>query len=510
MHTVVQPLSARSNWLVDWSRRHALVILAATVLSVSFASVWWLAALASLSFAALVRQHEALHASPVSFGWANWVTALRLVGTLALPALATIGPLAVAAGATVVFALDGVDGWLARRSGLASEFGEYFDKESDALLMLVLCLLLYEAGRFGTWILLPGLLRYGFVVFLMLARPPEPKERRSGLGRWIFFGTACALILSFTPFPAWYEPFMAAMTLMLVASFFVAIVELYRVAPVGTTGTATAPARLHTRAVHDADDVVRFFDALAPEYHDCHGDAQRALHERLALIGSLLPERRSRLLEIGCGNAMHLLALAPLFEASIGVDASPGMIAAARSAGAQRAEHAHVHFAVERAERLSSVAADSVDLVLCVGAFEHMIDQAAVLAEVARVLRPQGVFVCLSPNGDYVWYAYLAPWLGFDTRHLSTDRFVAPARWPVLLGVAGLDVSAIGFWRFVPAGDMPQWAASTMRALDRLGSMMRIDALRGGCYVRAVKPADGSALSSPGLADASTDNMSIW
>lgn len=507
MHTVVQPLSARSDRLVDWSRRHSLVILAATVLAVAFTSIWWLAALASLSFAALVREYEALHAPPASFGWANRVTALRLVGTLALPALATFGPLAVAAGATVVFALDGVDGWIARRSGLASEFGEYFDKESDALLMLVLCLLLYEAGRFGAWILLPGLLRYGFVVFLMLARPPEPKERRSGLGRWIFFGTTSALIASFTPFPAWYEPLMAAMTFMLAASFFVAIVELYRVAPVGTTA---APVRLRTRAVHDSDDVVDFFDALAPEYRDCHGDVQRALHERLALIGRLLPDRRSRLLEIGCGNAMHLLALAPLFEASIGVDVSPRMIAAARSACAQRAERARVRFAVERAERLSSVAADSVDLVLCVGAFEHMIDQAAVLAEVARVLRPRGVFVCLSPNADYVWYAHLAPWLGLDTRHLSTDRFVAPARWPLLLGEAGLDVSAIGFWRFVPAGDMPPWAASTMRALDRLGSMMRIDALRGGCYVRAVKPADGSALFSPGTAGASPASTSIW
>lgn len=507
MHTVAHPLSARSDRLVDWSRRHALVLLSATVLAVGFASAWWLVVPASLSFAALVREHEALHAPPVSFGWANWVTALRLVGTLALPALATIGPLAVAAGATVVFALDGIDGWIARRSGLASEFGEYFDKETDALLMLVLCLLLYEAGRFGAWILLPGLLRYGFVVFLMLARPPEPKERRSGLGRWIFFGTTSALIASFTPFPAWYEPFMAAMTWMLVASFVVAVVDLYRAA---TAAPPTAPARLHTRAVHDHDDVVRFFDALAPEYHDCHGDAQRALDERLALIRRLLPDRRSRLLEIGCGNAMHLLALAPLFEASIGVDASPKMIAAARAACAQRAPCAGVRFAVERAERLASVAADSVDLVLCVGAFEHMVDQPAVLAEVARVLRPHGAFVCLSPNGDYVWYSRLAPWLRFDTRHLSTDRFVARGRWPALLREAGLDASEIGFWRFVPAGDMPSWAASTMRALDRLGSILRIGALRGGCYVRAVKPPDGAARSSPQPAGESTASTSIW
>src|SRR5690606_26675673 len=284
---------------------------------------------------------------------------------------------------------------------------------------------------------------------------PEPKERRSPLGRWIFFGTASALIASFTPFPTLYEPWMAAMMLLLVASLVVANVELYRPS---ATAASHAPARLRTREVRDADDVLRFFDALAQEYHDCHGDAQRALHERLALIRRLLPERRSLLVEIGCGNAMHLLALAPLFEASVGVDASPKMIAAAKAARARSAQRARVRFAVERAERLSSVAADSVDVVLCVGAFEHMLDQPAVLAEVARVLRPQGVFACLSPNGSYAWYAQLAPRLGLDTRHLSTDRFVAPARWPALLADAGLEMSTLGFWRFVPAGDMPRWA----------------------------------------------------
>lgn len=507
MHTVVQPLSVRSDRLVDWSRRHAVVALAATALAVALSSVWWLCALASLSFAALLREHQALRSLPGSFGGANWVTAIRLVGTLALPALATIGPVAVAVGAILVFALDGVDGWIARRSGLASEFGEYFDKESDALLMLVLCLLLYEAGRFGAWILLPGLLRYGFVAFLMLARPPAPKERRSGLGRWIFFGTASALIASFTPFPAFYEPFMAAMTVLLAVSFVVAVVELYRPA---ASSEATVPTRLRTREVRDPDDVVRFFDALAHEYRDGHGDAARALGDRLALIRRLLPDRRSLLVEIGCGNAMHLLALAPLFEEAVGTDVSPKMIAAARAERAQRAPRGRVRFAVDRAERLSSVAADSADLVLCVGAFEHMIDHAAVLAEVARVLRPRGVFVCLSPNDGYVWYTHLAPWLGLDTRHLSTDRFVAPDRWPVLLGAAGLEVSALGFWRFIPAGDMPRWAASTMRALDRIGAALRIDALRGGCYVRAVKPSYGAAGSSAEPAGASMASTSIW
>ncbi|MCD6681226.1 MAG: methyltransferase domain-containing protein [Burkholderiaceae bacterium] len=508
MDSVAQGLASRSGRLVDWNRRHALVVLSAAALSLAFSSAWWLSAFAAASFAALLRDHQALRSPPASFGAANWVTSARLVGTLALPALAAAGPLAVAAGATVIFALDGADGWLARRSGLASEFGEYFDKESDALLMLVLCLLLYDAERLGAWILLPGLLRYGFVVFLMLARPPEPKERRNALGRWIFFAAMCALVASFTPFRALYEPFSATMTVLLVASFAAAVVEVYRPAPRARRRLAGA-ARLKTRIARDADDVVRFFDELAPEYRDCHADGQGALHERLALIGRLLPARGSRLVEIGCGNGMHLFDLASRFDAVLGIDASPAMIAAAETARARHRSAARIRLVAERAERLSSIESASCDAVLCVGAFEHMIDQASVLAEAARVLGPGGVFVCLSPNGGYLWYTRFAPWLGLDTRHLSTDRFVAPAQWRALLADAGLEVVVIGFWRFVPTGDMPRGAALAMLALDRVGALLRVESLRGGCYVKAVKP-EASRPAIVGGVGKRTASTSIW
>ena len=44
-------------------------------------------------------------------------------------------------------ALDGVDGWLARRSGIASAFGARFDMEIDALLILVLAVLAWRSAR---------------------------------------------------------------------------------------------------------------------------------------------------------------------------------------------------------------------------------------------------------------------------------------------------------------------------------------------------------------------------
>ena len=70
--------------------------------------------------------------------------------------------LAVALAASVAV-LDGVDGWLARRTRMASAFGARFDMETDAALILVLAVLAWQFGRAGAWVLACGLLRYAFV-----------------------------------------------------------------------------------------------------------------------------------------------------------------------------------------------------------------------------------------------------------------------------------------------------------------------------------------------------------
>ena len=162
----------------------------------------------------------------------------------------------------------------------------------------------------------------------------------------------------------------------------------------------------------------------------------------------------------------------------------------------RRFDGKRVRLAAEPAEHLSSVPDGLADAVLCVGAFEHMLDQRGVLREVERVLKPGGAFVCLAANGGYVWHTRLAPWLGIQTRHLSTDRFPSGAEWRALLHEAGLNPVAVGSWRFVPAGDMPKWAGMLMCVLDSVGAALRIPGLRGGCYVKALEPARRVATTS--------------
>src|SRR5262249_59365905 len=67
------------------------------------------------------------------------------------------------AAAAAALLLDGIDGWIARRSGMASDFGADFDLEVDSLFALALALLVYGTGRIGVWVLTGGLMRYVFV-----------------------------------------------------------------------------------------------------------------------------------------------------------------------------------------------------------------------------------------------------------------------------------------------------------------------------------------------------------
>lgn len=102
------------------------------------------------------------HAVP---GLCNAVTLLRLV--LASVLVAPLGghgagPWVVPAVAVAGLALDGVDGWLARRAGLVSAFGARFDMEVDSALALILALNAFVATAAGPLVLLLGLPRYAF------------------------------------------------------------------------------------------------------------------------------------------------------------------------------------------------------------------------------------------------------------------------------------------------------------------------------------------------------------
>jgi len=244
-------------------------------------------------------------------------------------------------------------------------------------------------------------------------------------------------------------------------------------------GVATTPAR-------STADIQSFFDRCSSEYVEQHGDADQLLEYRLGLVRAHGGLRATDVvLDVGCGNGHHLLALAPELARGVGIDLSPGMIGVARARLTGSPWQHRVSFAVDDGERLSSIAPASIDLALCIGALEHMLDKPAVLASIHRVLAPGGRFFCLTPDGAHPWYRTIAPLLGFSTKHLSTDRFLTRADLSALLHQAGFTRAELGSWSFIPRGDMPPALAALLGGLDAVGRVARLDSLRGGLWTCA-------------------------
>jgi phosphatidylglycerophosphate synthase len=134
----------------------------------------------------------------------NHLTAIRaaivvfLAGLVFAPQRPSVAWIAVVAS-TVAAVLDGVDGWLARRSGMTSAFGARFDTEVDALLILVLAMLAWWWDKAGAWVLMSGLLRYLFIaagwLLPWMRRPLSPTQR----ARIICAVQMVALIVSIGP-----------------------------------------------------------------------------------------------------------------------------------------------------------------------------------------------------------------------------------------------------------------------------------------------------------------------
>ena len=136
--------------------------------------------------------------------------------------------------------LDGIDGWAARRGGLASHFGARFDMEIDALSVLVFTLLLLRTGQAGPWVLAIGLARYIFVGVGLLW-PPLARELPQSLRRkTICVVTVTGLLISLLPFVAAGSAriICAAALVVLVYSFAVDCVWSVRIWRVSRTERA--------------------------------------------------------------------------------------------------------------------------------------------------------------------------------------------------------------------------------------------------------------------------------
>ena len=194
----------------------AAVVAASATLALALATGWWIdgegtpavaAALFLVATVVIAGRLTPFHPFP-RFGAANTVTLIRLgivVVTATLLAEPQAAAVAWAAVALVTLAtmLDGWDGWLARRDRITSAFGARFDMETDAALILVVSVLVWQHGKAGWWVLGCGLMRYAFVaagwVLPWMATPLRSTTRGKAVAVLQLVGLGAALLPVVTP-----------------------------------------------------------------------------------------------------------------------------------------------------------------------------------------------------------------------------------------------------------------------------------------------------------------------
>lgn len=184
-----------------------------------------------------------------------------------------------------------------------------------------------------------------------------------------------------------------------------------RAAPTATARTASV--------VYDSEDYAMLNRPIETERH-----ARRIMRH-------LRPSDGHRLLEVGCGRGWLTQRMQERFPATYGVDVNPRSIVHAVTANLHVMDAVALEFDDEQ-----------FDHVYSFHAIEHIVDAAAALREMHRVLRPAGRVLLVYPAEPIRGlYAMPGAWLGFGNpllaRRLHVHKFT-PARIARLAAACGL------------------------------------------------------------------------
>lgn len=174
----------------------------------------------------------------------------------------------------------------------------------------------------------------------------------------------------------------------------------------------------------------RFFDAWSRFYRSgpFGWELRRLQRETIARLG-LRPGHR--VLDLGCGPGDGAAFVAERGADAVGLDYSPGMLAAARHVGALRGR-------LLRGDAGKLPFADrSFDKVLCTNSFHHYPAHVAALREIHRVLKPGGQLGLVDPRKDHLFGWFAIDLVENAVFGLEEVRIFSVAQWHRMLGEVG-------------------------------------------------------------------------
>jgi ubiquinone/menaquinone biosynthesis C-methylase UbiE len=185
--------------------------------------------------------------------------------------------------------------------------------------------------------------------------------------------------------------------------------------------------------------------------------AQDFQDERNEIMMSLAPQdAQLTAVDLGCGTGIMLDLLAKRFRRVVGLDASQEML------DGYDPDKLGDELLLLRGDMAALPIADgSFDIVICRSALHHMDDEIGVLAEICRVLTPNGSLILGEPANDNVVTRLARWWLkrrpSYGKVH-TIDRAYTRRQLRELLSAAGLRVEREVRFGFVayPLCDNPE------------------------------------------------------
>ncbi len=198
------------------------------------------------------------------------------------------------------------------------------------------------------------------------------------------------------------------------------------------------------------------FEAVAHQYWDEAGPLH-TLHSlnpvRAAFVAARAPLAGARVADVGCGGGLLCESLARLGARVTGIDLAPAMITVANlhaeGLGLQ------LEYRLQAAAELAASAPGSFDVVCCMELAEHVPDPAALVVDLARLLRPGGSLFLSTINrtpqaflGAIVVAEYLLRLVPRGTHEYA--RLIRPAELARAARGAGLELRELAGLEYNP------------------------------------------------------------